>query len=60
MMLFSSEDARTAAMHVPRLATMAATTVQVGALVPVLGALVAVAVPDARETAIHVQEDYGV
>lgn len=60
MMLFSSEDARTAAMHVPRLATMAATTVQVGALVLARDAQGAVAVLDALETAIHAQEDYGV
>lgn len=59
-MLFLSEAARTAAIHVPQPAITDATTAQV--VVPVLArdAQDAVAVLAALETAIHAQEDYGV
>ena len=59
MMLFSSEPARTAAMHVYRPAITAAITAPVAVQVHVPGALAAVDVPVAAVTATHALVAYG-
>lgn len=59
MMLFSSEHARTAAMHVYRPAITAAITVLVAVQVHVPGAQAAAVVPDAAVTATHALVAYG-